>query len=356
MQKSLTGLASVTQLMATFIQLVGKNNEESLKNDLALFQSLQESRKTEMERKSDEYAAEVRKAEELNRVMGCVGKILGALLTIVSVVAAAFSGGASLALAAVGLALMVTDAIVQAATGNSFMEQALNPIMKAVIEPLIKLLSDAFTKMLEGLGVDSKKAKMIGSILGAIAGALVLVAAVVLVATVGKQAAAKLAENIGKIIGKTLTDLIPKFLKNFSSQLDDLDIEKEILDLAAATERLNLTDALNSNPAGNLYDWRSSNSYPWTQKLNLHLTITATGQKYRILASKIVDFNIYSNNFNNLVKLEQSLGDGVKDHYVDISLDAGQYVLVMKANSSYSGNYPYSILFQKFLEHHHHHH
>ncbi|EFY9270346.1 type III secretion system translocon subunit IpaB, partial [Shigella flexneri] len=221
-QKSLTGLASVTQLMATFIQLVGKNNEESLKNDLALFQSLQESRKTEMERKSDEYAAEVRKAEELNRVMGCVGKILGALLTIVSVVAAAFSGGASLALAAVGLALMVTDAIVQAATGNSFMEQALNPIMKAVIEPLIKLLSDAFTKMLEGLGVDSKKAKMIGSILGAIAGALVLVAAVVLVATVGKQAAAKLAENIGKIIGKTLTDLIPKFLKNFSSQLDDL--------------------------------------------------------------------------------------------------------------------------------------
>lgn len=63
---------------------------------------------------------------------------------------------------------------------------------------------------------------MIGSILGAIAGALVLVAAVVLVATVGKQAAAKLAENIGKIIGKTLTDLIPKFLKNFSSQLDDL--------------------------------------------------------------------------------------------------------------------------------------
>nr|WEU80699.1 HA1-cCPE [synthetic construct] len=126
------------------------------------------------------------------------------------------------------------------------------------------------------------------------------------------------------------------------------DIEKEILDLAAATERLNLTDALNSNPAGNLYDWRSSNSYPWTQKLNLHLTITATGQKYRILASKIVDFNIYSNNFNNLVKLEQSLGDGVKDHYVDISLDAGQYVLVMKANSSYSGNYPYSILFQKF--------
>jgi len=221
-QNSLTGLASVTQLMATFIQLVGKNNEESLKNDLALFQSLQDARKVEMEKKSDEYAAEVRKADELNKVMGCIGKILGALLTIVSVVAAAFTGGASLAIAAVGLALMAADTIVQAATGTSFMEQALNPLVKNILEPLMKLLSDAFTKLLEGLGVDTKTAQMVGSILGAIAGAAVLVAAVVLVATVGKQAAAKLADKMGQMIGKTVTQLIPKFLKNISSQLDDV--------------------------------------------------------------------------------------------------------------------------------------
>lgn len=126
------------------------------------------------------------------------------------------------------------------------------------------------------------------------------------------------------------------------------DIEKEILDLAAATENLNLTNALNSNPGGNFYSWSSANSYPWTKKVNLHLTITSTGQKYRILASKIVDFTIYSNNFNNLIKLQESLGNGLNDHYIDINLDAGQYVLVMKSNSSYSGNYPYSILFQKF--------
>ncbi len=48
--------------------------------------------------------------------MGCIGKVLGALLTIVSVVAAVFTGGASLALAAVGLAVMVADEIVKAAT------------------------------------------------------------------------------------------------------------------------------------------------------------------------------------------------------------------------------------------------
>lgn len=126
------------------------------------------------------------------------------------------------------------------------------------------------------------------------------------------------------------------------------EVEKEILDLAAATESLNLTNALNSSPLGNLYDWRSTGSYPWTRKLNLNLTISASGERYRILVSKSVDFILYSNNYGNLVKLSQSLGDGTNDHYVDVSLNAGQYVLAMKANTQYSGEYQYAVLFQKF--------
>ncbi len=125
-------------------------------------------------------------------------------------------------------------------------------------------------------------------------------------------------------------------------------VEREILDLAAATESINLTDGLNLNPFGNLYSWTSNGSYPWTKKLNLNITITDSGQRYRILASKTVDFSLYSNNMNNLVRLSESLGDGTNEHYVDISLDAGQYVLAMKANTSYSGNYNYGIIFQKF--------
>lgn len=37
-------------LMAMFIEIVGKNTEESLQNDLALFNALQEGRQAEMER------------------------------------------------------------------------------------------------------------------------------------------------------------------------------------------------------------------------------------------------------------------------------------------------------------------
>ncbi len=110
-QDNLSNVARLTMLMAMFIEIVGKNTEESLQNDLALFNALQEGRQAEMEKKSAEFQEETRKAEETNRIMGCIGKVLGALLTIVSVVAAVFTGGASLALAAVGLAVMVADEI-----------------------------------------------------------------------------------------------------------------------------------------------------------------------------------------------------------------------------------------------------
>ncbi len=99
-QDNLSNVARLTMLMAMFIEIVGKNTEESLQNDLALFNALQEGRQAEMEKKSAEFQEETRKAEETNRIMGCIGKVLGALLTIVSVVAAVFTGGASLALSA----------------------------------------------------------------------------------------------------------------------------------------------------------------------------------------------------------------------------------------------------------------
>ncbi|MGS9092666.1 type III secretion system translocon subunit SctE, partial [Salmonella enterica subsp. enterica serovar Infantis] len=75
-------------------------------------------------------------------------------LTIVSVVDAVITGGASLALAALGIAVMVAEEIVKAATGVSFIQHALNPIMEHVLKPLIDLIGKAITKTLEGIGVD----------------------------------------------------------------------------------------------------------------------------------------------------------------------------------------------------------
>ncbi|ECG8258051.1 SPI-1 type III secretion system needle tip complex protein SipB [Salmonella bongori] len=215
-QDNLSNVARLTMLMAMFIEIVGKNTEESLQNDLALFSALQEGRQAEMEKKSAEFQEETRKAEETNRIMGCIGKVLGALLTIVSVVGAIFTGGASLALAAVGLAVMVADEIVKATTGVSFIQQALNPIMEHVLKPLMELIGKAITKALEGLGVDKKTAEMAGSIVGAIVAAIAMVAVIVVVAVVGKGAAAKLGSALSKMMGETIKKLVPNVLKQMA--------------------------------------------------------------------------------------------------------------------------------------------
>ncbi|MGL5758778.1 type III secretion system translocon subunit SctE [Plesiomonas sp.] len=215
-ESHLSNVGQLTMLMAMFMKLVGKSSEESLKNDMALFQTMQESRQAEMEKKSVEYQEEVRKAEELNRTMGCIGKILGALLTVVSVVAAAFTGGASLAIAAVGIALMVADQVVKAATGVSFMEEALKPLMENILKPLMEMISKAITSALQSFGVDKQKAEMIGSIVGAVLAAIAMVAIMVAVVVVGKSAASKLGSAMSKMLGESIKKMVPSLLKEMA--------------------------------------------------------------------------------------------------------------------------------------------
>ncbi|EJC5333247.1 type III secretion system needle tip complex protein [Salmonella enterica] len=252
---NLSNVARLTMLMAMFIEIVGKNNEEGLLNDLALFNALQEGRQAEMEKKSAEFQEETRKAEETNRIMGCIGKVLGALLTIVSVVAAVFTGGASLALAAVGLAVMVADEIVKAATGVSFIQQALNPIMEHVLKPLMELIGKAITKALEGLGVDKKTAEMAGSIVGAIVAAIAMVAVIVVVAVVGKGAAAKLGNALSKMMGETIKKLVPNVLKQLAqngSKLFTQGMQRITSGLGNVGSKMGLqTNALSKELVGN---------------------------------------------------------------------------------------------------------
>lgn len=216
-EDNLTSVARMTMLMSMFVQLVGKNSEESLKADLDIFKALQEGRQKEMETKAAEYAKEVQKAEEVNRIMGCVGKIVGALLTIASIVGAVFSGGASLALAAVGVALMVADEITKAATGTSFIQQALNPIMENILKPLMEAIGKALSDALSAMGVDKKTADLVGCILGAVLAAVAMVAVIAVVAVVGKGAASKLGDMMSKLLGETIKKLLPTVLRQLAS-------------------------------------------------------------------------------------------------------------------------------------------
>ncbi|TKI05075.1 type III secretion system translocon subunit SctE [Martelella alba] len=247
-EQNLNALARMLLLIGTFIKLVGENSEKALENDSALFQSMQETRQKEMQRKAEEYDAEVRKAEQLNKAMGCVGKILGGLITALSVIGAVFSGGASLAFAAVGLALLVGDEISKAVSGVSFMEKALSPIMENIIKPLVDALSKGIAKMLERLGMDANTAAMIGGIVGTLVAAALIIAVVI----VGKAAAGKAAASaFGNLINDAIRKLIPNILKDMAGKssalvsdsikrlLSKLSLRSDSLALKSYTNRLN---------------------------------------------------------------------------------------------------------------------
>ncbi len=188
---------TLTFLMALMSQLINKSTNEDLQATAELKQKLAEAAVKDAEKKAKEYEEQVRKAEEMQKTMGCIGKVLGWVITAVSVAAAAFTGGASLALAGVGLALALGDEIYQAVTGRSFMAEAMQPLMDAVIKPLMDLLGPVITSLLQSLGVDKESAEMAGQIIAAIMAAALLVAGVMVAGSVMSKVAGKVMQKLG---------------------------------------------------------------------------------------------------------------------------------------------------------------
>ncbi|TCV96674.1 type III secretion system translocon subunit SctE [Biostraticola tofi] len=214
-KQAIESSAKMLFIVSTFIELLGKNSEKKLEADMAFFQSLRDGKQVEMRKLADKAEESERKAATLNATMGCVGKILGGLVTAISLVGAIFTGGASLALAAVGMTLMVSDEICKEVTGTSFMEEAMKPLMEQVIQPLIDAISQMVTGALKSLGVDDLTAQLVGGIVGAIVAAVALIAAMV----IGKGAANKFASMaVSKVIMQAVKDILPQVMKNVANR------------------------------------------------------------------------------------------------------------------------------------------
>lgn len=195
---------SLTYLMIVMSQLIDQSASNDLKAAAELKNKLSEAAAKDSEKKAQEHEDSVRKAEEMQKVMGCIGKILGWIITTVSFAAAIFTGGASLAFATIGLALAIGDEISQAVNGISFMAEAMKPLMEGIIQPMMEQLGNIFANILESFGVDKSTAQMIGQIMGAIATAIIMVAAV----AVSGNIAGKLSQFVAKRIGSNIMDKV----------------------------------------------------------------------------------------------------------------------------------------------------
>ncbi len=213
-KNNLSAAARMVFIMARFAELMGDSADSQLEADKSVATKIRDAQAAKAQAEAKKHEEEVAKAERLNKAMGCIGKVLGGLLTVISVVGAVFTGGASLALAAVGVALMAGDMIGKAITGTSFMEQAMKPLMDQVLAPLVKELGKAASWALSKVpGIPDETASTVGNITGAVAGALVMIAAMVGVAVVAKGAAGRIGSKASEMIGKHVSKMVPDLLK-----------------------------------------------------------------------------------------------------------------------------------------------
>ncbi|VTR36389.1 Effector protein sipB [Serratia fonticola] len=141
-EKHLNNAATLSLLLGKFIQSVGDQSVEDLKNDLAITNTMREANQKDMLKKSEEFAEQQRKAEEASKGdwmswqdyrgdchcrRGCRHGVRWC--------------GAGLM--AVGIGLMVLDPIMEAITGKSLDGMVLDPVMEHVFMPLMDLMSKA---------------------------------------------------------------------------------------------------------------------------------------------------------------------------------------------------------------------
>jgi len=208
-EKALSSSALALLNRLKIIELLGEaaQNKEELSQEL--FQELQAKLQEHMRRESDKYLEEVRKAEALQKTMGCIGKIVGAILAAATIVAGVLTANVALIVVGViGAAVMIADAVVEEKTGKSFMAEAMKPLTVAMQEA-IKFFTEIYTQILIDVGVDEDKAKEIAQIAGMIQGVVSTLAAIALVAIVGAQVIGPMVSAVASKLGSVVAQAAP---------------------------------------------------------------------------------------------------------------------------------------------------
>lgn len=210
------GLAALSYWMAKLQKTVSDCSDQQLLDAMERFKAQNKSQRESYEKQAAEAQKKEEAAAKASSAMGCASKILGGLIVAVSLVSAVFTGGSSLALAAVGLALFAADIATEAATGKSLTERALSPLMDAVVSPLMNAIGGAIAGVLQKFGMD----KDLAQIIGAAVGAVLAVVAVVAIAVVAKSGqAAKLGSKLAGPLMRALSKAVPQLLKAAMSKL-----------------------------------------------------------------------------------------------------------------------------------------
>lgn len=203
--KAYSGRAGIDYLLALLQELIAENNLRKFTKETEYVQAALKAREAENLKRAEEYQREKEKAEQAQKKMGCIGKVIGWVMTVAAVVAAPFTGGASMALAAIGLGLAIGQEF-----GFDPLGKVLEPVMKLMMK-LVQEVAKVIGEALKAVGVDAAIVDKIKDVLAMIAVAAMVVA----IAVVSKKLASTVAvQAITKAVTKAVTEAVSKALPN----------------------------------------------------------------------------------------------------------------------------------------------
>ncbi|MFZ4215165.1 type III secretion system translocon subunit SctE [Pantoea endophytica] len=178
---------------------------------------------------------QIRKAEESSKIKNCISKIIGFVVSAVSIALTVVSGGLASPLAAIVLGITLADMAATAITGQSFLAKALSPLMNHVIMPLMQAMGKIVDFLLEKTGLGKLLEKISPELYQTIKTGLTLaatIATVIAAAILLKSAATQIgkmiepftkaaSEQISKMISQ-VANKIPEFMKNAGKSFKDL--------------------------------------------------------------------------------------------------------------------------------------
>ncbi len=165
-QQYTNGLSNKASAELAMLEMLILMDENALEAANAMVQKkklIQQAEVAAAEKAMNEAIENKRKAD----AMGCIAKLIAAIVTIVSFAAALFTGGASLVFASIAMAVLVVDTALQLAGKKTLTDM----FMEKAIKPLMELLA----KGLEGMGLSKDIAQGLAMALMAVALIIVMV-------------------------------------------------------------------------------------------------------------------------------------------------------------------------------------
>ncbi|MEY0232880.1 type III secretion system translocon subunit SctE [Providencia manganoxydans] len=241
-------LALLTMLTASLKQAMNEDSIKSMKEQEAVMAKISEASRKDSDKKAKEAEEAKRKADEANKAASCASKVFSYIMLAVSVIATVATFGAAapltLAVAAIGIAMAVTDIVLEE-TGNG-----------SIMQHLATAIGSVVTDMLVAFGMSQEEAKKIGSIVGMIVAAVAMLA--LSLASMGSfvKNIANVVKNVAKTVinvtkavvkstAKAIANAIVNVLKNLLSKIktlgkaaDDAVVLTKFAKLADAAEEL----------------------------------------------------------------------------------------------------------------------